>query len=357
MKVGILSMQRIKNYGSFLQAYGLKKTIESLGHNVEFVDYKYEKTVIVERKKSLYKKILNNINIFKYIKKKKIISEYNRRFNEEFIPTLCDKDNIHPHNIDCLVIGSDEVFNCLQGYPVGYSKDLFGNGYDNVISYAASFGQTTYNDLKKYNIDKEIGNMLGKFKAISVRDENSYNNILKLTSKKPELNLDPVLITDYTQEMIDNVNIKDYIILYAYPGRITNDEKKAIKKFARRHNKKIVSFGMYQDIADIDITIHPFEIFAYFKHADFIITDTFHGSIFAIKTHSKFCTIIRNNKNGNTNKLEDLLKRLKLEDRILTRIEELEEKFSENIAYETTDSILEKERIKTTEYLKNNIRG
>lgn len=70
MKVGILSMQRIKNYGSFLQAYGLKKTIESLGHNVEFVDYKYEKTVIVERKKSLYKKILNNINIFKYIKKK-----------------------------------------------------------------------------------------------------------------------------------------------------------------------------------------------------------------------------------------------------------------------------------------------
>ena len=114
---------------------------------------------------------------------------------------------------------------------------------------------------------------------------------------------------------------------------------------------------MYQDIADIDITIHPFEIFAYFKHADFIITDTFHGSIFAIKTHSKFCTIIRNNKNGNTNKLEDLLKRLKLEDRILTRIEELEEKVSENIAYETTDSILEKERIKTTEYLKNNIRG
>ena len=356
MRVGIMSMQRIKNYGSFLQAYGLKKTIESLGHDVEFVDYKYEEPVIKEIKKPLYKRVLNNINIFKYIKKKKIIGEYNRRFNEEFIPALCKKENIHPSNIDCLVIGSDEVFNCLQGYPVGYSKDLFGNGYNNVISYAASFGQATYDDLKKYNIDKEIGVMLDKFKSISVRDENSYNNILKLTSKEPEINLDPVLITDYSQEIIDNVSIKDYIILYAYPGRITNEEKKTIKEFSKRHNKKIVSFGMYQDIADIDITIHPFEMFSYFKHADFIITDTFHGSIFAIKTHSKFCTIVRNNKTGNTNKLEDLLKRLKLQDRIINDINELEYMYSENIKYGKTNEILNLEKKKSYEYLKNNLK-
>ena len=34
MKVSIMSMQRIANYGSFLQAYALKKTIETLGHQV-----------------------------------------------------------------------------------------------------------------------------------------------------------------------------------------------------------------------------------------------------------------------------------------------------------------------------------
>ena len=43
MKIGIMSMQRIHNYGSFLQAYGLKKTIESLEHDVCFVDYQFEK--------------------------------------------------------------------------------------------------------------------------------------------------------------------------------------------------------------------------------------------------------------------------------------------------------------------------
>ena len=45
-KVGILSMQRIKNYGSFLQAYALKKLVEDLGHEVQFVDYHVEKPVI-----------------------------------------------------------------------------------------------------------------------------------------------------------------------------------------------------------------------------------------------------------------------------------------------------------------------
>lgn len=357
MKVGIMSMQRIKNYGSFLQAYGLKKTIESLGHDVEFVDYKYEGIVIQEKKKPVYKKIFDNINIFKYIKKKKIIKEYERRFNEEFIPELCGKErNIHPKTIDCLVIGSDEVFNCLQGYPVGYSKDLFGNGYKNVISYAASFGQTSYEDLKKYKIDKEIGNLLKKFKSISVRDENSYNNIIKLTGNKPKLNLDPVLITDYSDEIIDNVTIKDYIILYAYPGRITKKEKKAIRDFANRHNKKIVSFGMYQDIADIDATVHPFEILSYFKHADFIITDTFHGSIFAIKNHSNFCTIVRNSKNGNANKLEDLLDRLKLGNRIINSIGDIEMRYNEKIDYSEIDRIIKNEKYNTIQYLNKNLK-
>ncbi|MGZ1319337.1 hypothetical protein ACXO8E_04085 [Lactobacillus delbrueckii subsp. bulgaricus] len=46
MKVGILSMQRIKNYGSFLQAYGLKSIMEELGAEVQFVDYHPGKTLI-----------------------------------------------------------------------------------------------------------------------------------------------------------------------------------------------------------------------------------------------------------------------------------------------------------------------
>lgn len=56
-KIGIMSMQRINNYGSFMQAYALKKIIESLGNEVEFVDYKYERTLIFN-KKQLKSKLL-----------------------------------------------------------------------------------------------------------------------------------------------------------------------------------------------------------------------------------------------------------------------------------------------------------
>ena len=48
MNIGIMSMQRIINYGSFLQAYGLKKTIQNMGHTVTFVDYRVGKPLVSE---------------------------------------------------------------------------------------------------------------------------------------------------------------------------------------------------------------------------------------------------------------------------------------------------------------------
>ena len=351
--IGIMSMQRIHNYGSYMQAYGLKQLIGSLGYNVEFVDYEFEKELTHKKKENIVSKLLRNKNILRYAKKKKIVNEFHKRFAEEFIPTLCDKINVRPSNIDTLVIGSDEVFNCLQAYPVGYSRELFGKNYENipVISYAACFGQTTYDRLKDYDISDEVSNLLKKFKSISVRDDNSYNTVLKLTGIKPTINLDPVLIYDYEKENIDNVKIDNYILIYAYSGRLTTEEEKYIKKFAKKHNKKIVSLGMYQKIADYNLVVSPFEMLAYFKHANYVITDTFHGSIFSIKTHSKFCTIVLNNTNGNSNKLVDLLERLHLKDRIVTDVEEIENKYLEGINYDDTDMILEVEKQHTMQYL------
>ena len=50
MNVGIMSMQRVVNYGSFLQAYSLKKNIEALGHTVSFVDYHPGEVLVHEDK-------------------------------------------------------------------------------------------------------------------------------------------------------------------------------------------------------------------------------------------------------------------------------------------------------------------
>lgn len=66
-QVGILSMQRIKNYGSFLQAYGLKKMIESLGHTVEFVDYHIEDSIVKDtvEESGLKRKLNKGLDVLK----------------------------------------------------------------------------------------------------------------------------------------------------------------------------------------------------------------------------------------------------------------------------------------------------
>ena len=75
MRVSIMSMQRIANYGSFLQAYALKKTIETLGHQVDFADYRVQPCLIqpqkVEQGKDTYIKdkafrLMNAIKCFAY---------------------------------------------------------------------------------------------------------------------------------------------------------------------------------------------------------------------------------------------------------------------------------------------------
>ena len=361
-KIGIMSMQRIKNYGSFLQAYGLKKTIESLGYSTCFVDYKYEKSIIEKSESSFYNNIIikvkRNLNIITFIRRRNFNKKWNTIFKTDIKKYLNITDLYYAYNdIDELVIGSDEVFNCLQGYPVGYSRELFGKNYENipVISYGGCFGNATLERIKEYKIDNEIGEMLSKFKSISVRDKNSYNIVYELTKIAPSINLDPVLITDFSNETIDNVKIKNYILIYAYPGRLTKEECKYIVDFAKSKKKKIVSIGAFQKIADYNLAIEPFEIFSYFKHADFVITDTFHGTIFSIKTHSNFATIIRSGKKGNNNKLEDLLERVGKKNNIIKNIHDISYMYEKNTDFTNVDKILKYETEKSIEYLKNNL--
>lgn len=376
MKVGIMSMQRVKNYGSFLQAYGLKKNIESLGHEVVFVDYKVEPalnkgdgstakkdTKLVElAKKCFYKAKSFTPEGKKVGNMYKKHREFIDKFEEWNFPVLGIDSTMHYRTpLDVLVIGSDEVFNCLQVNPnVGYSRELFGkdNNAKKLITYAASFGNTTTQRLKQYGIDKEVGALLKDFDAISVRDTNSGKVVKDLTGKEPIYNLDPVLISDYSDEMVKNVPIHDYIIIYGYPGRITEAESKIIRDFANKRNKKLICIQGIQEFCDEYVNGNPFEILAYFRNADCIITDTFHGSIFSIINHRPFVSRIRKTVGesyGNEEKMTDLLKRLGLEDRILTDISRLEALMNTPIDYERVDAVRKNEREKSLAYLEKMI--
>ena len=204
-------MQQVDNYGSVLQAYSLKKMIEGLGFEVSFADIEKgeneelnlqcaERDVArnaarKNQKQRSYKKLLSRVRgKVVQIRMKKIFSEFRNSTGLDTSATDTQYD-------DC-VIGSDEVFNCLQKVEWGFSQQLFGNvrNADNVITYAASCGFTKAEMLPE-KLKKAISEALGKLSAISVRDTNTARFIQNFSSKEFVYNLDPVAVGDFTAEI------------------------------------------------------------------------------------------------------------------------------------------------------------
>lgn len=364
-KVGILSMQRIRNYGSFLQAYGLKKILEGIGCDVEFVDYHVDEPIVKDaaKEKNIFEKGIETLNGNAKLWHKFQYIIYKQNFSKNFKYLELPKEYNYCPKLNTLVIGSDEVFNLIQSNKnVGYSLELLGkdNRADRVITYAASFGNTTIEKINKYEKKDEISNLLKNIDSISVRDKNSYEIVKKLTEINPQINLDPVLIFDYmNSELVPQIRTKEkYIIIYAYNNRINKEEALEIKKIANKKGYKIYSIGGTQPYADKFIDCTPFEVLAYFKNAEFIITDTFHGSIFSIICNKQFVTIVRKsegNKYGNEEKLTFLLENLNLKSRIVYDYKKIEKVISEKINFEKTNEIISEERKKAMKYLKENI--
>jgi len=360
MNIGILSMQQIPNYGSFLQAYGLKRTLEMLGHSVDFIDIapgrqlsQFKRGRFDSLKKGLIR--LKCHNPFKMIYYSLLV---HRRFNKEFIPFLYAGNTNPTKRYDVVVIGSDEVFNIAQSTWFGFSPQLFGEGLntDKVISYAACCGATTVDKLKKLGLDATVGEMLGKnFASISVRDDNSVELVKTLTSRNPEKNIDPVLLHDYSKEISKRTPHSDkrYMLIYTYPNRMRDkNEILAIKKYARSNQLGIVGMSDYFDWVDTVVTPTPFEVLAYFRDASCIVTDTFHGTVMSIKYNKQFVTFVRE---MNNNKLVGLLSQFSLTDRIVNDMKIIGNVMNRTIDYNKVNAQIATEQEKSIKYLRSNL--
>ncbi len=352
-------MQRVANYGSFLQAYGLKKTIESMGgYDVVFIDYKNKAPVVPYSRRKWFKHLLRQFTLVAWAEDEVYFrGTFRYQYRHQFLPMLGISYRRNPRaRADVAVIGSDEVFNCLQsGVNVGFSPMLFGQGIraKKVISYAASCGYTDIEGIDRYGLRGQLGAYLDTFSALSVRDKNTRDVVKSLTGREPEMNLDPVLISDYELPEGD-LPIHDYVILYTYPSCPYSEQERAeILEFCRRNGKKLVSFGAAQSWVDIRMKADPFELLRYFQEADFIITDTFHGSIFSIKYNKNFAVVIRPT---NKQKLGDLLSRLHMQSRQITDFDQLQERYDTVPDYAGTNAVIAEEKEHALCYLRQNLR-
>lgn len=364
MKISILSMQRIINYGSFLQSYALKKTLEDLGHKVDFIDiqdgeYHEEPRILITSFKDKIKKYCSK-DCFKLIKfriKSKKIELIMKQEQVDVLGLSQDYITKPSPDTEAVVIGSDEVFNCDPRCSWGVSSQLFGNiDVPIVITYAASCGFIKDKDVPKYCIPN-IKNSLMKLKSVSVRDENTYDFIKNISNIESSYNLDPVLIYPFDFEIkkaektID-INEK-YMIVYAYEDRIKDkNEINAIKLYAKENGLKMYCIGGALKWCDDLLILTPFQVLAAFKHAKCIVTDTFHGTIMSAKFNKPFATFIRE---SNENKLSDLLKRLNLTEHRVNNPSEIKDILSMNRDFVQFNQIVESECKKTKQYLMNNL--
>ena len=368
MRVGIMSMQRVVNHGSFMQAYGLKSMIESLGHEVLFVDYRPAPCApglrtAREKLKDFLGRIKADVRFTDAGRRALIAAGVYKRTLMDVEYERClgllgvdpCKRNIGEH-VDVLVIGSDEVFNCMQAGPnVGFCRQLLGQGNncDVEISYAGSFGYTTLADLEKRHVADDVKNCFRCFDAISVRDANSRAILEALGINGVSIHLDPVLFSNVEKMKWKPVSVPErYALVYGYGNRFNKAEGEAVRAVAKKRGVKLLAVYGHQDFCDENVDCGPDEILSYFEGADFVATDTFHGTIFSAITHTPFAVIKRGQ---NANKLIDLLDRLSLKGRLATTPEELSLILEKPMTFETSDAVRAVARESALSYLRNNI--
>lgn len=360
-------MQMVNNYGSLLQAYGLKKIIESFDNDVEFIN--------IIRNEDDYK-LLESIN--KGNKKGFNYSYIHRTFEASFFSSIvkrilykffimkcfffrCKYLNITKKSkqYDLCVIGSDEVFNCMNAGWWGFTSQLFGNieNTKRIITYAASCGETTYDDLP-LSIKNSINSSFNNIASFSARDKNTKRFIEKFGINNVIENFDPVLVYNFDSE-IKNAKLhnvpKHYCVIYSYSNRFDKcNEIKEILLFCKKNKLIPISVQGIQDWCDKYYFGNPFQCLKLIQEADFVITDTFHGTIFSAKYTKKFSIIIRN---SNNNKLSDLVNKLQIQEHLAHEISDINKIYKIDKNEKEINNIIENERIKALDYLQNSING
>ena len=257
------------------------------------------------------------------------------------------------------VIGSDEVFNCNALTPWGFTSQLFGNVKQakKVITYAASCGSTNYENVEE-DVRNKIKESFKRISTFSVRDKNTEHFVHQIDGMLPALHLDPVLIGDFDEE-IEHAILpfaipERYCIVYSYYNRINNREEiRQIKKFCEQHKMEIVTVGAPQMWVKNHLVLEPFQMLKVFQNATFVITDTFHGTIFSAKYSRNFAIIVRK---SNENKLVDLVERLSLKQHLVQTLEDFDKIMCRRKDEKYIDETIKVERDKSIQYLKDNIK-
>lgn len=293
IKVGILTFHKAKNYGAVLQAYALQTVLQNNQFNVSIVDYqnpdvyRYSDYHILSDRHHI-KTILGKILRYRYNKKvflKFAAFREKRMILSPVCKNLSELKEVESH-YDAIICGSDQIWNPKAIFN-DFDAFLLGTVSCKRIAYAASAGSVSLWEkyLQKY------WDLLHRFDAISVREADMLQPVENLSQKNVSLVCDPTLLLNCEdwikiENKESNKILSDGYILVYFLGSNETVVRTALA-LQKRTKLPIVSIGR-RIKGSYRPTIGPEDFLTLFHHASYVLTSSFHGTVFAIQYQKPF---------------------------------------------------------------------
>lgn len=342
MKVGIVTLIG-NNYGGMLQAYALNTVLKKEKCNVEVLNYNN-----LNRNE---KNIKNTIKKIVYLKRNRKFDEFRRKYID-----MTDKIydiSEYKNKYDVYIAGSDQIWN--QQIPWEQRKYFFLNFVEGKkrVAYAASIGRNKIEEKEK----KKISYLLEKFDDISIREKTGVSLYQPLISKKIENVLDPTLLLTRKEwdKIARNNQEKNNDYVFSYTLGASKDVIKKIDELSRLLKKRIIEISYKRNYKNEEKNVNdagPSEFVGLMKSSNYVLTNSFHGMVFAIIYGKQFLVFTRGNMNS---RIFDLLEILDLRDRVIDLEKdsdiEIEKKMNTKIDYNEVYKILDQEKQKSLKFL------
>ncbi len=333
-KIAIITLYE-NNFGSILQAYATYSYLESLGNKCtilkfDFTKSRFQKLVslpLIIVKCICYKEFFKDKINLKCIMKREmgLLSHDTREKMDEFVKEIftiqhCSYNDLKNLNdrFDLFIAGSDQIWK-------GYNRFSYLTFAEKTkrVALAPSFGTLK---LKEYN-KKAVTRALKGFEILSVREESGKDIIRELTGKEAERLPDPTILFDRQEWMrfAKNGIRKSHYILIHFLNEPDDIAVNAINDYLLSHDCEAVcicnAYEKYDKlIRYCFMDINPYDYVSLLNYADFVFTDSFHSTLFALNLETQFLVFERQYFYTNTQKtrIDDLLKRVGMQERFIT---------------------------------------
>lgn len=331
MKIAVLNLPFDNNYGGNLQRYALVKVLQRMGHQVEHIDLQLRYSLPWFKKplcyaKRIAKKMFLDKNTPIFFEEQLAVQAKERNmlalnFYEKYIPhtqavySIIDiKAICAVEKFDAYVVGSDQV----------WRKEMTGRfGLENYflkftckecvkrIAYAVSMG--TDEGYSKQLV-KSLAPLYNCFDAVSVREYSALRLLRSYgwVTPQPVWVLDPTMLllpSDY-QRLVENAETVDDITsgkIFCYVLDMNSDVDKTIRKYEQSLGMSSVITGLAETA-----TVSIEQWLCYLLNCSFVITDSYHGTVFSILFNKPF-VFVGNERRGNA-RIDSLFRMFDIKD-------------------------------------------